>query len=227
MLRICLLTTVFLFLFQCKGTTLPLPFGTEMRIMPVDTAGTGKIDTNGYYLPEKDNYRVVYLEIDKNTDGSSDEFIWQGHSTVQEPGSPLRKMVKVHEEVDENYDGKVDLLRWMLPNEKIVMVQKDSDKDGFFETTQYYNFNNKVVRRELDTNKDGYADIFIFSDRAEVDSDGDRVPDLYVIGSSDLELEEKATNRRDTKPLKKDDSYLFNQKLLPMTERSIIGSGLL
>ncbi len=198
-----------------------------MRIMPVDTTGKGSIDTNGYYIPEKDNYRILYIEIDKNGNGSSDEFIWQGLDTIQNPKNPaIKSMVKVHEEVDENNDGKIDLIRWMLPNDLIALSQKDSNHDGYFETTQFYNVKKRIVRREIDAKKKGTPSIFIFSDRAEIDSDGDKVPDLIVFGTSDLDLEEKATNLRETKPLKADASFVLNPKLLPQAERSILGSGM-
>jgi hypothetical protein len=226
MLRFLIFTLTLVFTFNCKDKSLPLPFGAEIRIMPVDTIGKGNIDTNGYYIAEKDNYRVIYIEIDKNGNGSSDEFIWQGHATSQNPNEPaVRTMVKVHEEVDENNDGKVDLIRWLLPNELIALTQKDSNHDGYFETTQYYNLRKRIVRREIDTGK-GFPTIFIFSDRAEIDTNGDRIPDQVVLGTSDLMLEEKAMNLRDAKPLKADDSVFLNPKLLPQEERPILGSGM-
>jgi hypothetical protein len=228
MLRFLLLSILTVSFFQCKDTSLPLPFGAEMRIMPVDTTGRGSIDTNGYYIPEKGSYRVLYIEIDKNGNGSSDEFIWQGHAAYQDPQAPtVRTMMKVHEQVDENNDGKIDLIRWLLPNELIAMTQKDSNHDGYFETTQYYNIRKIIVRKEIDTNKKGSPNVFIFSDRAEVDTDGDHVPDQVVFGKSDLELEEKATNLRDAKPLTAKDSLLLNPGLLSVENRPILGSGVL
>lgn len=227
MFRILILFLFSLFLLDCKDKSLPLPFGLEMRMMPVDTVGQGTIDTNGYYLPEKDNYRVIYIEIDKNGNGSSDEFIWQGQATYQKPDEKgLKTMVKVHEEVDENNDGKIDLIRWLLPNENIALTQRDTDHDGYFESTQFYNLKKRIVRREIDTGK-GFPTIFIFFDRAEIDTDGDRIPDRVVYGNSDLELEDKAVNLRESKTLKSESSYLLNPKLLPPEERPILGSGML
>ncbi|TGN18468.1 Lsa25.6 family adhesin [Leptospira idonii] len=225
MIRFVLIVALSLFAFQCKDSSLPLPFGAEIRKMPVDSAENGTIDSVGYYIPEKDNYRLIYVELDKNGNGSSDEFIWQGHATTQDPVSPVKNMVKVHEEVDENHDGKIDLIRWLMPNEIIALAQKDSDGDGYFETTMYYNLKKRVVRREIDVKKEGRPTVFIFVDRAEIDSDGDSIPDLVVYGTSDLELEEKAINLRDTKPLSKGASYLFNLSLIPASDRAILGSG--
>ena len=226
MFRNLILTLSLPFFLLCKDKEVPLPFGIEMRMMSVDTAGQGKNDTNGYYLPEKDSYRVVYIEIDKNGDKSSDEFLWQGLAPFQKPEEKgVNNMVKVHEEVDENYDGKIDLIRWLLPNELIALVQKDSDNDGYFETTRYYNLKKRVVRREIDRGK-GFPTIFIFFDRAEIDTNGDKVVDTVVFGSSDLELEEKAVNLREAKPLKAEASFVLNPKLLPVEERPILGSGI-
>lgn len=226
MLQRFLLLSILLFMTACSPKDKPLPFGSEMRMMPVDTANQGRTDTVGYYIPEKGNYRILYIEIDKDDNGSSDEFIWQGLSSVQNEANPhVKTMVKVHEEVDENNDGKIDVIKWLLPNELIGMVQKDSDRDDYFETTIYYNVKKQMVRREIDSTKKGFPNIFIFPDRAEIDSDLDRIPDLVVFGNSDLELEAKAMGNKDTKPLAKTDSRVLNPKLLPFEHRPIIGGG--
>ncbi len=228
MLRIMLLLSFLLPLFQCKDKAIPLPFGAEMRIMPVDTTGKGSIDTNGYYIPEKGSYRILYIEIDKNGNGSSDEFIWQGPAAYQDPSTPsVKTMMKVHEQVDENNDGKIDLIRWLLPNDLIAMTQKDSNHDGYFETTSYYNISKGIVRRELDLEKKGSPSIFIFGDRAEIDTDGNRVPDKVVFGTSNLELEEKASSLREAKPLLEKDSLTLHPNLLKSSERAILGSGVI
>ncbi|GBF48997.1 hypothetical protein LPTSP4_05040 [Leptospira ryugenii] len=228
MLQRFLLLSILLFMTACSKNDKPLPFGSEMRMMPVDTANQGRNDTVGYYIPEKGNYRILYIEIDKDDNGSSDEFIWQGLSSVQQEANPnVKSMVKVHEEVDENNDGKIDLIRWLLPNELIGIAQKDSNHDSYFETTMFYNLKKQIVRKEIDAERKGFPTIFIFPDRAEIDSNYDRIPDLVVFGTSDLELEAKATGKKDTKPLAKSESRVLNQKLLPAEIRPIIGSGLI
>lgn len=220
------LIIIFLFIFlSCKSEEKPLPIGTPMRILGVDTTGDGNKDSFGYYLLSKGNRRIVYQEIDKNGDGSADEFIWVGSSIQRQPNAILNEPIKVYEESDSNNNGKIDTIRWFLPNEYISMEIVDSDEDGFFETTIYYSYQKVPVRREIDSNKDGYADIYIWEGRAEIDSNFDKEPDLFVIGSSNLELEDKAINRRDTKPLPKSSSWFLNPKLIPLNQRAIIGSG--
>jgi hypothetical protein len=222
---ISLLVPIAIFV-QCGDSDRSLPAGSPMKVIGLDTSGNGQNDAFGYYLTTKGNRRVVYQEIDKNGDRRSDEFIWVGSTGRRPSNGILQEAVKVYEESDENNDGIIETIRWYLPNEYISMVFKDSDKDSYFETTQYYNFQKKPVRTEIDTNKDGFADIYIWSTRAEIDSDFDKIPDMIVLGNSPLELEDKAINRRETKTLVKTNSWFLNAKLIPETDRAIIGSGL-
>lgn len=215
----------FAFVLHCSDTDRPLPLGTPMKMMGIDTSGDGNKDAFGYYLTSKNNRRVVYQEIDSNSDRQSDIFIWAGSSTRKKPDDTLSEAVKVYEESDENKNGIIDTIRWYLPNEYISLVMKDKDEDGYFEVTEYFNYQKVAVRTEIDTNKDGFADIYIWGDRAEIDSNFDKTPDLVVYGKSVLELEEKAMNKRDTKPLSASQSWFLNPKLIPIEQRSIIGSG--
>lgn len=221
-----LLFISFLFTLNCGDSDRNLPAGAPVSIVGVDTSGNGQKDAFGYMLRSKGNTRIVYQELDKNGDRMSDEFIWVGSTSRRPKEAKLQEAVKVYEESDENNDGTIDTIRWFLPNEYISMILKDTDNDGYFETTEYFNYQKKPVRTEIDTNEDGLADIFIWSSRAEIDTDFDKTPDLIVYGNSKLELEEKAVNRKDTKPLNKATSYFINPKLIPFEERSIIGSGL-
>lgn len=220
-----LFLSIFLLFFQCSKEEIPLRLGTPMKMMGIDTSGDGNKDSFGYYLLSKNNRRIVYQEMDKNADGQSDEFIWVGSSSSRKKGALLNEPVKVYEESDENNNGKIDTIRWYLPNEIISMELVDSDEDGYFETTNYYNFKKIIARREIDSNQDGYANIYIWNNRAEIDSDGDKIPDRIVLGKSALELEDKAVNDRDTKKMNPKESWFLNPRLIPLEERSIIGSG--
>ncbi len=210
---------------SCNREKKKLPLGVPMKMMGVDTSGDGRKDSFGYFLLSEGNRRIVYQEIDKNGDGMSDEFIWVGSTTRRSSGQILNSPMKVYEESDENTNGQIDTIRWLLPNEYTAIELKDTDEDGYFETTLYYSYRKIPVRTEIDSNQDGFADIYIWSGRAEIDSDHDKKPDLYVTGDSNLELEEKAMRRRDTKPLSPGASWFFNPKLIPLESRSIIGSG--
>lgn len=202
-----------------------MPFGDPMKLSPQSSGGdTTAIDSYGYYLEGKDYPRLIYIEIDKNRDNQSDEMIWNGTPSNNTAGSPLKSgHARVHEESDTNYDGKVDTIRWFLVNDVLTLVQKDTNADGFFETLLYYNLQKKVARTDIDSNRDGKFDIFIFNDRAEVDTNADMAPDKVVFGKSPLELEEKATNKKDLKDLPKASSYFLNSSLVPQSERPIVG----
>lgn len=203
-----------------------MPLGRPMKLMGVDTSGNGEKDSFAYMMLSKNNKRIIYQEIDKNGDRQSDEFIWVGSTPRRKQTDLLNEPVKVYEESDEDNNGIIDTIRWFLPNDYIALVQKDSNQDGYFETTEYYNFQKKIARIEIDSNEDGFSDIFIWKNRAEIDTNFDKKPDSFVTGESALELEEKAINRRDLKPLRESESYFSNPKLIRLEERSIIGSGL-
>ena len=202
-----------------------LKFGTELKMILVDTNKDDKKDAYGYYINDPGYLRLIYEEIDKNLDGISDVLMWSGLHTATPPGRPEQEMVKVHEEEDTNFDGKIDVIRWMLPNDYPALAHKDSDNDGYFETTSYYNFQKNTVRTEIDTNFDGTADMILWNKRAELDLDFDKTMDNYLVGESSLSVEEKAKHKKDLLPLKKENSWFHNPILAPKENRPIIGSG--
>ena len=130
-----------------------------------------------------------------------------------------------YKEVDTNTDGKVDVLKWYLPNEFIALSQHDKDKDGYFEATTYYNFKKLPVRTEVDTNFDGRADRIIWENRAELDTDFDGIPDSYIEAPTRLILEDSIERKAGIKPLEKAKSWFLNPILAPADYRAIIGSG--
>lgn len=200
-------------------------FGTNISSKDVDTNNDGKIDTKGYYMDDAGNYRLIYNELDRNVDGFSDLMIWVGSSAAPRKDAQVKDIVKVHEEEDEDYDGKIDTLRWYLPNEFVALSQHDTDKDGYFESTKYYNFNKVEVRTEKDTNFDGRADIVSWLSRAELDTNFDGIPDTFTEAPTKLILNDKIERKVDLRPLDKSKSWFLNPTLIPLEERSIIGSG--
>jgi len=207
------------------GAKKNLKFGLPVEQMKVDTSGDGVTDTWGYYMNDPGNFRIIYEEIDKNLDGFSDELIWAGSAVFSPKDRAEKEVVKVHEEVDTDYDGKVDTLKWLLPNELYALAQTDSDKDGYFETTSYYNYKKSIVRMEKDTNKDGKPDQILWDTRAEIDTDFNLIPDKMVTAKSNLELQEIVKDKSKYKELAQKDSWFLNQALIPDLNRSIIGSG--
>ncbi|MBE7411751.1 MAG: hypothetical protein L6Q54_04990 [Leptospiraceae bacterium] len=202
-----------------------LKFGLPVEQMKVDTTGDGVMDTWGYYLNDPGNIRIIYEEIDKNLDGFSDELIWAGSAVFTPKDRAEKEVVKVHEEVDTDYDGKVDTIKWLLPNDFYALAQSDTDRDGYFETTSYYSFKKNIVRKEKDTNKDGKPDVILWETRGEIDTDFDSTPDKFVIAKSNLELEEIVKDKTKHQSLSEKNSWFLNQNLVPENERSIIGSG--
>ncbi len=202
-----------------------LKFGLSIANKDVDTNKDDKIDTIGYYMDDAGNYRLLYNELDRNLDGFSDLMIWVGSSAAPKKDAQIKEIVKIHEEEDEDYDGKVDILRWYLPNEFIALTQHDKDKDGYFETTTYYNFKKLPVRTEIDTNFDGRADRILWETKAELDTDFDGIPDSYTEAPTRLILEDNVQRKVGIKPLDKATSWFLNPALAPSEYRSIIGSG--
>ncbi len=200
-------------------------FNTPVGYKEVDTNTDGKIDTKGYFMDDEGNYRLFYNELDRNLDGFTDMMLWVGSSSAPKKEAIVKDVVKVHEEEDEDYDGKVDVLKWYLPNEFIALSQHDKDKDGYFEATTYYNFKKLPVRTEVDTNFDGRADRIIWENRAELDTDFDGIPDSYIEAPTRLILEDSIERKAGIKPLEKAKSWFLNPTLAPVDYRAIIGSG--
>lgn len=137
----------------------------------VETAGPGAIRPNirrvYKMLGEAENKHrtLICREVDTNLDGIKDTV-----RTFNAKGEPL------HEETDENYDGKVDHWRSFAAGS---MVEEDVDTvgDGKPHEWKYY-VNGKLSRIKRDTNGDGKPDVWeIFTngrlERMGVDLNGD------------------------------------------------------
>ncbi len=217
---------LFIIILGCKENSKgDLKFGAKMEMVPVDTNNDGKKDAMGYYINNSDNHRIVYQEHDSDQNGKSEFFVWSGLSPV-DPKRATKETVKVHEEEDTDKDGKIDTIRWLLPNDFIAMSQVDRDADGYFETTNYYTMRKTIARSEVDSNKDGYPDQFFWANRVEVDTDFDKKPDKYYIGSSEAEIRTKANDKNSLKPLSEKESWALNPSLVPAQEKAIIRTDL-
>lgn len=221
-LFICLFSFLFL---VCSKKNKTFQFGSPFESQKVDSNGDGKIDTQGYYINDEGNFRLLYNEVDRNLDGLSDFMLWVGSSGSPKKDSDTKEIVKIHEEEDDDYDGKIDILRWYLPNDLIALTQNDEDKDGYFETTIYYNFKKLPIRTEVDTNSDGRADKIIWNTRAEIDTDFDGFPDSYTEAPTKVKLLDNIQRKLDIKPLEKSKSWFLNPSLIPVDYKAIIGSG--
>ena len=70
----------------------PLKFGSKMEFKDVDTNKDDKIDTKGYYMDDSGNYRLVYNELDTNSDGYTDLMIWVGSSSAPSKEAQVKEI---------------------------------------------------------------------------------------------------------------------------------------
>jgi hypothetical protein len=85
------------------------------------------------------------------------------------------------QEIDINYDGKIDTMYIYDGEGKVVEEALDTDYDGKMDNWRMYK-NGKIVLDKVDSNLDGRVDLWIYVDRGgiyriEKDLDGDGEPD--------------------------------------------------
>lgn len=111
------------------------------------------------------------VAVDVNNDGQPDV------RTMMEGGRPRCR------EVDANFDGRVDIIRWYDASGAVTRVEDDYDFDGRMDVVATYE-NGVVARDVLDTNFDGITDTWrIYSGGHVVelrrDADGDARVDTW------------------------------------------------
>jgi hypothetical protein len=111
------------------------------------------------------------VALDVNNDGQPDV------RTMMENGRPRCR------EVDANFDGRVDILRWFDANGAVTRVEDDYDFDGRIDVVATYE-GGVVVRDILDTNFDGITDTWRDYRNGRVselrrDADGDARVDTW------------------------------------------------
>lgn len=109
--------------------------------------------------------------MDVNNDGQPDI------RTMMEGGRPRCR------EVDANFDGRVDIMRWYNAAGAVTRVEDDYDFDGRMDVVAFYE-NGVVVRDILDTNFDGITDTWRDYRNGRVvelrrDADGDARVDTW------------------------------------------------
>jgi hypothetical protein len=106
---------------------------------------------------------------DFNRDGNPDA--WSYFS-----GDKIEK-----QEIDINYDGKIDTVYLYDGEGKVAEEALDTDYDGKIDNWRTYK-NGKIVLDKVDSNLDGRVDLWVYVDkggiyRIERDVDGDGEPD--------------------------------------------------
>ena len=129
-------------------------------------------DANADRVPDMNEF---YYVLDEN-----DEII-DSPQTLE--SVDLTHIQIVRREMDTNFDGNLDAIRYYSEHAELLRVVNDSDFDGSLDSTDYYE-DDIIVRREIDNNMDGIIDeVRFFRDRSvqriEQDTNNDGVKDYF------------------------------------------------
>ena len=120
-------------------------------------------------LPVVSDSAAEIITSDTNQDGRPDAWTHVSESNV------------VKQELDINFDGKVDAMFVYDWNGKVKEETLDTDYDGRMDNWRVYE-DGKLVMDRIDSNHDGRIDIWFFIDRGKIirlekDTTGDGKPD--------------------------------------------------
>jgi 5-hydroxyisourate hydrolase-like protein (transthyretin family) len=103
-------------------------------------------------------------EKDTNDDGKPDVWVY----SVEERGADGRSRQRmVRKELDINWDGKVDIVRFYDAREQVERELLDLDFDGRVDQVNFYE-KGLIVRKERDLDYDGRTDLWIFFERGKI-----------------------------------------------------------
>ncbi|MCP3099601.1 hypothetical protein LZ198_12055 [Myxococcus sp. K15C18031901] len=124
------------------------------------------------HAPPASNERVSQQDV--NGDGKPD--VWT-YIVVERGEDGQERYRKVRQELDLNWDGRVDLTRFFDPAGALTREVMDLDYDGKVDATYFYE-KGANTRRERDFDGDGRADTTTFYEkgqlvRKERDTNGD------------------------------------------------------
>lgn len=119
---------------------------------------------------------------DVNGDGIPE--VCKYYRSVDDPERPgQRRSVLFRQDLDVNWDGKVDIKRLFEADGKVSREEWDADYDGRVDKVSVYD-EGKIVRSERDLDNDGRMEVMRFYangklDRKETDSNGDGRTDRW------------------------------------------------
>ena len=173
------------------------PVEAPRRRVASSCSDTGKTDT--------------MREADVDGDGRPDLFkYYKEVDDAERPGE--RKTVLVRQDIDLNWDGRLDICRYFAANGKVdreefdldydgkvdeirtykdgivTLAERDRNNDGRFDVIRRYN-KGKLIQKETDTNDDGQIDRWEYYDgdlldRVGVDVDHDGKVDRWAKSSA-------------------------------------------
>ena len=108
------------------------------------------------------NEKVV--EYDLNHDKKPD--VWAYFVTAKdENGKEVERLVR--KELDINWDGKVDIVRYYNDREEMVKEALDLDFDGKIDQVNYYE-KGVIVKKERDLDYNGRPDLWIYYEKGQI-----------------------------------------------------------
>ena len=113
---------------------------------------------------------------DIDNDGKPEVFKY--YSRIDDPERPGEKKTQLtRQDVDLNWDGKIDIWRYFDASGKVEREEWDTDYDGKVDDTRFFE-NGVITRAERDRNNDGRADMVRYYksgalERKESDTNGD------------------------------------------------------
>lgn len=119
---------------------------------------------------------------DVNDDGLPE--VCKYYRTVDDPERPgQRKSLLVRQDLDVNWDGKVDIKRVFSSEGVVTREEWDADYDGRVDEVRTFE-EGKIVRSERDQDNDGRMEVVRFYaagklERKETDTNGDGKPDRW------------------------------------------------
>jgi len=103
-------------------------------------------------------------EFDLNHDGRPDVWVYTVKAKTPD-GKEYDRVVR--KEMDINWDGKVDIVRYYDENEQISKEELDLDFDGRIDQWNYYE-KGVLVRKERDLDFNGKPDLWIYYDKGHI-----------------------------------------------------------
>lgn len=124
-------------------------------------------------------------------DGDGRPEVYKYYRSGSDPDHPgEKKNLLVREDLDLNWDGKIDIWRYFDERGQVVKEEWDTDYDGKVDEIRYFE-GGVIVRDERDRNNDGHFDVVRYYkngklERKEVDTNGDGKIDRWEYYSGNI-----------------------------------------
>ena len=150
---------------------------------PADVDGDGKPEVMKYYQEGPDAERPGEQKL--NLVRQDIDLNWDGRLDVCRYFNPAG--IVIREEMDLDFDGRVDEVR-TYEEGVVVLSQRDRNNDGRADVIRRYKAG-KLAQKEIDTNEDGQADRWEYFDgerleRVGIDLDHDGKVDRWAKAGS-------------------------------------------